>query len=407
MRTRRFLVIQVQSHFAVLSCCVVARRIGRNFFTQCLLDLGCSAILASQSWYRPGQSPVKKTTVTTSLVACFAVAGFVYSASASSFDNVFVFGDSTVDTGWFRYQPLPIDPTLNSLAAASLADGGRIPDTPYGIGAAQVLAAAYGLNANPADNGAGGTNYAASGAQDNANFINPHAPSTVSQMTNYLLAHGGAADPNALYLVSSGGNDIKYAQTLSGPSRQAWVDNAATALANKIAALQAAGAKNIIVSNEYYVGTTPPGPTTLFTRYWHDLFTDLNALNVTFKLADVQSMETSIFANPSAYGFTSISNVDGLNGTALTNPDSALIPNSWALYGTTALLRSPNAAQTSFWADDEHFAAHAQQLEGALLIDVANTPLPAALPLFTTGLGALGLLGWRRKRKNGAARTAS
>jgi hypothetical protein len=29
----------------------------------------------------------------------------------------------------------------------------------------------------------------------------------------------------------------------------------------------------------------------------------------------------------------------------------------------------------------------------------AETPLPAALPLFATGLGALGLLGWRRKRK--------
>jgi hypothetical protein len=30
---------------------------------------------------------------------------------------------------------------------------------------------------------------------------------------------------------------------------------------------------------------------------------------------------------------------------------------------------------------------------------VVETPLPAALPLFATGLGALGLLGWRRKRK--------
>jgi hypothetical protein len=33
----------------------------------------------------------------------------------------------------------------------------------------------------------------------------------------------------------------------------------------------------------------------------------------------------------------------------------------------------------------------------------AETPLPAALPLFATGLGALGLLGWRRKRKAQAA----
>ena len=34
-------------------------------------------------------------------------------------------------------------------------------------------------------------------------------------------------------------------------------------------------------------------------------------------------------------------------------------------------------------------------------------PLPAALPLFATGLGALGLLGWCRKRKNAAAPAAA
>ena len=31
--------------------------------------------------------------------------------------------------------------------------------------------------------------------------------------------------------------------------------------------------------------------------------------------------------------------------------------------------------------------------------DEVATPLPAALPLFATGIGGLGLLGWRRKRK--------
>jgi hypothetical protein len=34
---------------------------------------------------------------------------------------------------------------------------------------------------------------------------------------------------------------------------------------------------------------------------------------------------------------------------------------------------------------------------------LATTPLPAALPLFAAGLSAMGLLGWRRKRKTAAA----
>ena len=34
--------------------------------------------------------------------------------------------------------------------------------------------------------------------------------------------------------------------------------------------------------------------------------------------------------------------------------------------------------------------------------EATATPLPAALPLFASGLGALGLLGWRKKRKQAA-----
>jgi hypothetical protein len=46
-------------------------------------------------------------------------------------------------------------------------------------------------------------------------------------------------------------------------------------------------------------------------------------------------------------------------------------------------------------------------LLGVTAADISSTPLPAALPLFGAGLGALGLLGWRRKRKNAAALAAA
>ena len=38
-----------------------------------------------------------------------------------------------------------------------------------------------------------------------------------------------------------------------------------------------------------------------------------------------------------------------------------------------------------------------------LFTPVSATPLPAAMPLFATGLGLVGMFGWRRRRKVGAA----
>jgi hypothetical protein len=43
--------------------------------------------------------------------------------------------------------------------------------------------------------------------------------------------------------------------------------------------------------------------------------------------------------------------------------------------------------------------ANGDILEFQSFASTSDTPLPATLPLFATGLGALGLLGWRRKRK--------
>ena len=69
----------------------------------------------------------------------------------------------------------------------------------------------------------------------------------------------------------------------------------------------------------------------------------------------------------------------------------------WALmFGSGSM--SGGDANTLYFTDGIN--GEADGLFGAIQ---ANTPLPAALPLFATGLGALGLLGWRRKRKDAIA----
>ena len=57
-----------------------------------------------------------------------------------------------------------------------------------------------------------------------------------------------------------------------------------------------------------------------------------------------------------------------------------------------ALANFPNNYPNNFvWADFNDITTSSSSMSGV--------PLPAALPLFATGLAGLGLLGWRRKRK--------
>ena len=81
----------------------------------------------------------------------------------------------------------------------------------------------------------------------------------------------------------------------------------------------------------------------------------------------------------------------------LTGGPSDNQSNTIASQTVTGSFTYDSSGDTSFFA-----SALAQSSATELGTSVA-TPLPAALPLFASGLGALGLLGWRRKRKAQAA----
>jgi phospholipase/lecithinase/hemolysin len=369
-----------------------------------------------------GGLPVKTITVAIA-IACY----FASQACASTFDAYFGFGDSTIDSGWWSGAlngqcgavtgPCTTgNPTKDAKISAAIANGGT--GAPVGVGqmSSQILAADFGLTATPA-NEVGGTNYAISGALSarvaGYGNLNPNAnlPSTVEQITTYLLAHGNSADSQGLYEISSGGNDRTYANsnfsTLT--DKENFLSGQASALASAIQMLAAAGAKTILVRGAAASGTLPD--------FWtNTLFSDLAALNVNFIQVDMAGLVQTVENNPTAYGFTASTVLPGVAGAS--NPSSACVAGAgasgwgqWCADTTTAdpnheysRLRSLDSETTSFYADNEHFSAAGQAIAANYEFTLLNpTPLPATLPLFATGLGALGLLGWRRKRKAQAA----
>ena len=168
--------------------------------------------------------------------------GCAGAAQAQQFSNFVVFGDSLSDSG-------------NIAAAQSLPPGNSFTTNPDPV-AAQIIAAAFGLPSGPSL--LGGPNFAWGGAcvrAAPAPCLNP-VPNIPTQVTQYLSLTGGVADPNALYSIWGGANDI-FAALGTPATAQANTVAAATAYVQQIARLQAAGARFIVVYNLPNLGATP------------------------------------------------------------------------------------------------------------------------------------------------------
>ena len=300
-------------------------------------------------------------------------------AAAENFDQFVGFGDSTIDSGWFAHTSTGF-PTLDFWIASSLAAGGNARFTGPGPGYSQLLAGFFGLSANPA-NVPGGTDYAIGGALDNLVpkgfhgtthlFSNPALPSTAQQINNYLVAINGSANPNAIYLIASGGNDAFLAFSFfraNTTAANAYLLGEAQALANGIFQLQSAGAHYIIVTNVYQ----PPFASsaievsdlkTIFAATWGDLA----AAKVNFVPADTTSVIAAVEKNPSAFGIT-----------APISSFACVPPASWPAgvlgWGVTCaptttpnpnfgFLVSANALQTHLFMDGSHLTEAGQVIE--------------------------------------------
>ena len=346
-------------------------------------------------------------------------------ATAQPYSQVIVFGDSNVDAGYYKMLSSPGGgTTFNSLWPTAVADGAGAPTSAPGLVYPQYLAGYFGLTANPS-NTAGGTNYATSGAKNVT--INSAATGgfgaaipTHNQISNYLSAHGGVADSQALYVIHSGDNDVTYAAGDSGtgppPDPGSYVIEAAEDLGGDILILKKAGAQHIVVAGlayDYPTGSSADAVNrrALKLSYTNTLFQNLTQIGVPYIPANIDSLRLAISANPSNYGFTSVGT--GAGQMACTQP--AGVTTAWALLcssnpSSPSTWVSATTPQIDLFADDQHLATAGQRLMSRFF---RNLVLPWAAVHDVNGDGKSDLV-WRNTNgdvaiweMNGAAISAT
>ncbi|MDQ6619473.1 MAG: autotransporter domain-containing protein [Pseudomonadota bacterium] len=308
-----------------------------------------------------------------------ALALGVSGAASAQFSNIYFFGDSLTDVGSFK----PVLP----------AGTGLFTTNPGPVYATRV-ANQFGFTATPGNQG--GNDFAQGGARVTQLPGVPTTPPTgtaapVSTQIAQLLARG-PVDPNALYFVWAGANDIFTQLTLAGAGTitsaqaQSGVTTAASDLVAQVGRLQAAGARNIVVFNLPDIGRTPSGTasgqagtiTALSSLFNSTFFAGLDQTGVRALRLNVFGLLNEVVANPGVYGFT--------NATAPACGTTA------SLLCTSANLVTPNAAQTFVFADGVHptTAGHAliaQYVESTLaapqqIAALAEAPIAAEAAAF-------------------------
>jgi outer membrane lipase/esterase len=326
-------------------------------------------------------------------------AGLVFAsgpAFSQSFNQFVGFGDSTIDSGAYRTLTSPGGgAAFDALWLPAVAAGAGKPTTSPGLVSSEALSVAFGLSAIPSDQG--GTNFATSGAKnvtinDATTGGFTAAVPTVTQIGNYLAATGGHANPNALYLISSGGNDVAFATSNNAPPNpQAYIVSAANSLASAVATLQASGARYIVVPDlpsSFPLGGGAGNAETRQDRllYNQTLWSSLAASGVNFIPADYNAMRLAIASNPGLFGFQFIDT----NNVACTQPTN--VNNSWALLCSSNPLApstfvTPNADQTRLFADDEHLTTAGQKIladyEYSLIVAPSEISFLAEVPVKT------------------------
>ena len=292
------------------------------------------------------------------------------SAWAGQFTGIYVFGDSLSDSG-----------------NAYVGTGGTTPPSPpyypgvfsNGLNWVQYLAMGLGLPLTPSL--LGGTNFAIGGATTGLDGV-VAGTGVLSQAAGYQAATGGVYDPNALYVLTGGGNDIRAAASLTSDPTLLYGAGFAAGdnLFSVALGLFFGGARNFMFMTLPDVGLAPDvmalGKSTeagIATKGYNDrirMLTGGGAVRV--YTVDFAGLAAAIYDDTKnngskKYGFTNLT--------------------------TPCIGSSPDTCATSIFFDDVHPTARVHQLLGMQAL--SQVPEPGTALMLGAGLG---LAAWARRR---------
>lgn len=274
---------------------------------------------------------------------------------------LYVFGDSLVDAG-------NLDLAVGSDVFNPAVQGyfpGRFTNGPvYTDLLNQRL---FGVLMTPSL--AGGSNYAFADAR--AVDIGGPIPGLDAQLGAYFTDSGGLADPNALYVLNFGGNDVFGLEdnNIGVLTPDAYAALFTGNILGAVQQLNAAGARNILVAGV-------PVLDAVGAALDAELQAGLDSISLTFigklRRLDYQGLYPALLADPAAFGLPAF--VDTANPCIATRP----VVNG-----------AVNCSGYLFF-DDVHPTAEVQAAIYRQVVGVAGVPEPADWALMIVGLGLTG-----------------
>jgi phospholipase/lecithinase/hemolysin len=330
------------------------------------------------------------------LSVAFVALCSIASASAAAFSGLYVFGDSLSDVGNVSIATQGAEPVSPPYSDGRFSNGNLwVQDVAASLGLGPVTASL-----------AGGNDFAVGGAETGETPANPYTSANpfqqASDLTAQLAAYnarGLTAQPNALYTLWIGSNDIDalFAALATVPlaEQSAFISEDFTAILGNISTvvsgLAADGMKTLLALNVPDLSKTPDSITAASgTANPTQTLDQIQAVSFTFD----QALQSTLDGLSAAYGFKlnlvdTFSAIDSIvaqpNAFGLTDATQSCYTGGFTAADPGTVCADPN--QYLFW-DGLHPTAAGHQL----VADAALTEVPEPGSVGLLGIAVVGLL---------------